>query len=136
MVFPNWKSQFWFLLLIHNLIYFLVRLLQHKNFCFCRTTENSIYSLRIMQALYYTGLSHSASENINNSWRAVTRKQKRSAWVKWFVWNHVRFANPFRTTELIETNFLTYLYMMIKSYSVINSYKAMSIQRLPFLGIQ
>lgn len=50
------------------------------------------------------------------------------------VWNSIRFDNPFQTTETIVIQFLYYLFAVGKSYSVINSHKAMLLQTLPFFG--
>lgn len=50
------------------------------------------------------------------------------------LWNSIRFGNPFQTSEVNVINFLNYLFLSNKSYSVINSYKAMLLQTLPFFG--
>ena len=49
-------------------------------------------------------------------------------------WNGIRFANPFLTTETLVLQFLFFLYKSGKSYSVVNTHKAMLLQTLPFLG--
>ena len=48
------------------------------------------------------------------------------------MWNYIRYGNPFQTTEITVIQFLNYLFQGGKSYSVLNSHKAMLLQTLPF----
>ena len=50
------------------------------------------------------------------------------------MWNYIRYGNPFQTTEITVIQYLNYLYQTGKSYSVLNSHKAMLLQTLPFFG--
>lgn len=52
----------------------------------------------------------------------------------WSVWNSVRCTSPLQTSEVVVLQFLNYLHYLNKSYSVINSYKAMLMVTLPFFG--
>lgn len=88
----------------------------------------------IRKALQRRGISTSIADLIVSSWREGTRKQYGYAWKKWFVWNTLRFGNPFQTSEVIVIQFLHYLVQIQRSYSVINSHKAMLLQTLPFFG--
>ena len=50
------------------------------------------------------------------------------------AWNGFRFMDPLHTTEVVVLQFLNYLVHLNKSYSVINSHKAMLLVTLPFFG--
>lgn len=85
-------------------------------------------------ALQCRGLSPAVADIISGSWQPGTRKQYKYAWEKWLIWNSIRFANPFQTTECIVVQYLHYLLTLKKSYSVLNTHKAMLLQTLPFFG--
>lgn len=48
------------------------------------------------------------------------------------MWNCIRFSDPFHTIEEVVVSYLYYLFKTGKSYSVINTHKAMLLQTLPF----
>ena len=50
------------------------------------------------------------------------------------AWNGFRFMDPLHTTEVVVLQFLNHLVHLNKSYSVINSHKAMLLVTLPFFG--
>ena len=41
------------------------------------------------------------------------------------MWNYIPYGNPFQMTEITVIQFLKYLFQGGKSYSVLNSHKAM-----------
>lgn len=88
----------------------------------------------IGQTLQNRGLSSGTVQIILDSWGQGTKKQYKYAWEKWYMWNYIRYGNPFQTTEITVIQFLNYLFQSGKSYSVLNSHKAMLLQTLPFFG--
>ena len=86
----------------------------------------------IRQILYHRGIPESASKFILNSWSQGTRKQYQSARNIWMVRNGFRFMDPLHTTEVVVLQFFNYLVHLNKSYSVINSHKAILLVTQPF----
>ncbi|WAR24285.1 hypothetical protein MAR_037954 [Mya arenaria] len=63
-----------------------------------------------------------------------TRKQYQHAWRHWGIWNDIRCSSAFQTSETVVLTYLFYLHKSGKSYSVINTHKAMLLCTLPFFG--
>ena len=50
------------------------------------------------------------------------------------MWSYIGASSPFYCTEAVVLKYLFYLVKLGKSYSVINTHKAMLLQTLPFFG--
>lgn len=92
------------------------------------------WSYNIRRSLQGKGIPEDIAGFISTSWSDGTRKQYSCAWRKWYLWNHIRFSSPFQTSESVVLNYLYFLFMSGKSYSVINLHKSVLLQTLPFFG--
>ncbi|WAR05308.1 hypothetical protein MAR_020677 [Mya arenaria] len=86
----------------------------------------------IREALQGRGLSGELADFIIKSWSTGTRKQYQHAWRHWGIWNDIRCSSAFQTSETVVLTYLFYLHKSGKSYSVINTHKAMLLCTLPF----
>ena len=112
LIFPAWKSQPSFPRLIDIINYVLFRL-DYKTQGLTGAAAQlqfsptlPVYEVgccdNIRKALLGQRIQELASQLIISSWRPGTQKQYRAAWKQWFVWNRIRFADPFQTTDVIE----------------------------------
>ena len=88
----------------------------------------------IRDSLIQQRFSLQTAEFILQSWAKGTKKQYESAWSTWCIWNSIRKSDPLHASEAVTLNYLFYLFKLGKSYSVINTHKAMLLQTLLFLG--
>ena len=88
----------------------------------------------IRKSLESQGLLPETANTIIQSWRPGTRKQYDLAWKRWYFWCLRRKVNPLITTEIKVVDYLYYLKLNNKSYSVLNTHKSMLLQTLPFFG--
>ena len=100
LVFPFWKAQSWFPLVLSNICSLPVRLprlvadgTQWRKSSF-ESTDEVDHCDYIRQILYHRGIPESASKFILNSWSQGTRKQYQSVWNMWMAWNGFRFMDP------------------------------------------
>ena len=70
------------------------------------------------------------NRSVIGSWRQGTRKQYGLAWKKWYIWNIIQCRNPICASETVVIQYLNYLVKQKKSYSVVNTHKAMLLQTI------
>ncbi|WAR20010.1 LOW QUALITY PROTEIN: hypothetical protein MAR_001848 [Mya arenaria] len=140
-IFPFWCAQSWFTMILENMCSFPATKTpgpidispQQRGTSF-REEASTHRSNSIREALQGRGLSGELADFIIKSWSTGTRKQYQHAWRHWGIWNDIRCSSAFQTSETVVLTYLFYLHKSGKSYSVINTHKAMLLCTLPFFG--
>ncbi|XP_060064749.1 uncharacterized protein LOC132545098 [Ylistrum balloti] len=90
--------------------------------------------LRVRRSLQKQGFSRQAATLVFSSWKQSTSKQYDLAWNNWVSWCGERQVGANHPTIKEVISYLTHLFNVGKSYSVINTHKCMLSQTLPLLG--